>query len=388
MNTDNFTFLVIGLAQYLENVENGNRYPYPDIFRFSLNSVALMLGADYPKTMTGVLKLFSIPVTKWWTGDLPADFDREESLLEYGELSFEANAFLEHIFEDKSSVLQDSLLQIGIILDNRKFRAIFQLLSDKSKEDPDGAQKDYVTLRRFIIEHPYARLTEISRIFSQTKYIQTTDVTELYRKTNEIESRLEYRDSDGAKKLWLCPKCGPLYLKQGKLAGIKPSMCDRSCPQHQGGWQSISSSNQLMVLKQGIHLRVHLPGVPEIALFNWLEACREDHPNFLKGVYLWPRIDKYDLQIQFIDETWAVDVKDYQKPEKLGQTLTPIWREGELHWDKAFYVYPAFRETQRRDYGKIARLESGSRLTGIGIISDDYFKEQVMNKLASLKKRK
>jgi hypothetical protein len=53
-------------------------------------------------------------------------------------------------------------------------------LREKSLTDPEGAQNDYVTLRRFLIEHPYAQVTEISRAFSETNYINAADVGTLY----------------------------------------------------------------------------------------------------------------------------------------------------------------------------------------------------------------
>jgi hypothetical protein len=141
-------------------------------------------------------------------------------------------------------------------------------------------------------------------------------------------------------------------------------------------------------LRKGIHLRTYLPGIPELGLFHWLEECRQKHSEFIRSVSLWPRIDIYDLQIEFVDSVWAVDVKDHQEPHRLGLSLTGIYGEGELQWNRGFFVYPDYREKQRSDYGEAIRLAATSRLHRIEIVSEERFKEQVAAKLKSLKKGK
>jgi hypothetical protein len=384
LKTDFFPYLVIGLAKLLE--QPIRKYPYPDSLRYGLNHLSLSLRSKYPKTTDGLIHLFEQPLSQWWPGELPGLYDPNEPLVEYGELSFEALSYLENLYQQANAVFQDSLSMIEILLDNQKFKSLLVRLREKSVIDISGAQSNYVALRRFIIEHPYAMQQEISRTFSENKYILATEVSELYIKANELADVLKYPDSEGRQVFWLCEHCGPLRVKNGQLESLKRSVCDAHCPRHQGGWKPIMPSNQLSVLRKGVHLRTYLPGIPELNLFRWLEEYQLKHSKLITSVTLWPRIDMYDLQIKFVDATWAVDVKDHQKPHQLGKSLTGIYGEGDLHWDRGFYVYPNYREKQRRDYGEAIRLATDSRLQGIEIVSEEAFKEQVLGKLKSLKK--
>lgn len=386
MNTEVFPYLVIGLAEFLEREERS--YPHPDSLRYSLNNLSLALLSNYPKTMDGLIQLFMKPLEEWWPGEYPSDFEPGEALIDDGDLSFEAMTYLEKLSEQDNLSFRDSLSRIEMLIDNLKFRQLLELLRDRYLTDPNGAQSEYVLLRFFIIENPYSKLTDISRVFSQTEYINATKVNELYIETNQIAEILQYPDSDGRYLFWLCERCGPLRVNNGQLESIKPSACGKHCPRHQGGWKSFTPSRQLRVLRKGVHLRTHLPGIPEIVLFNWLEERQQQYPHLIKEISLWPGIDTYDLQIQFSDSIWAVDIKDYEKPHQLGCNLTGLYREGNLHWNKGFYVYPAYRERQRRDYGQAVRLEAGSRLKGIEIINTEVFKQRVLHKLDLLQKGK
>lgn len=386
MKTDDFPYLVIGLAEFLE--KRDRHYPYPDSLRYSLNKLSVVLLSDYPKTLDGLIQLFTKPLCTWWPGELPSEFEPNEPLIEDNEPSFEAMAYLERLSEQDNIRFQDSLSHIATVVDNRKFRQLLDRLRDISLTDLNGAQNDYITLRRFIIKHPYVLQRHISKVFSQTQYISTAEVSELYIKTNEIKDVLQYPNSDGHQFFWLCEHCGPLRVVHGQLESIKRSVCGKHCPRHQSGWKEVPPSNQLNVLRKGIHLRVHIPGIPELALFNCLEKYRQKYPKLIKDVLLWPRIDRYDLQIRFVDATWAIDIKDYEKPHQLARNLTNLFREGDLHWDKGFYVYPVYREKQHRNYGETVRLEARPFLKGIEIISDETFKGRVLHKLKSLKKGK
>lgn len=139
-----------------------------------------------------------------------------------------------------------------------------------------------------------------------------------------------------------------------------------------------------MVLRRGIHLRTHLPGIPELDLFDWLLSQQQKSPQFLQGVVLWPRIDMYDIQIKFVDSTWAIDVKNYRNPYRLGEQIKTLYGEGELQWDRGFYVYPGYRERQQVNYGEVARQQVAGSVSGIEIVSDDYLKGLVTEKIRML----
>ena len=198
---------------------------------------------------------------------------------------------------------------------------------------------------------------------------------------------MRFPDPDGHQVFWLCEHCGPLRVKRGQLESLKRSACENHCPRQVGGWKPIDPTSQLNILRKGIHLRTYLPGIPELTMFNWLEDCQQKHSKLILSVSLWPRIDMYDLQIKFVDSVWAIDIKDHQEPHRLGQSLTGIYGEGELQWNRGFFVYPDYREKQRKHYGETIRLAMTSPLPRIEVVSEERFKEQVTAKLKSLKKR-
>lgn len=382
MKAEIFPYLAIGLAKFFEKQDR--RYPYPDSLQYSLNNIALALSSKYPKTMKGLILLFEKPLNEWWSDELPNNFDPNMPLLEDGELSFELIAYLDKLSEQENGYFHDSLLQIELILDNQKFKHLLDHLREKSITDMSSAHSDYVILRRFIIEHPFALQREISQVFSQTNYLNVAQVQDLYVKTSQITDSLRYSNSDGDPKYWLCERCGPLRVKNGRLESIKSSLCEKNCPRNQNGWNAIQPSNQLGVLRKGIHLRVYMPGVPELSLFNWLDEYQRKNQKWIEGIILWPGVDSYDLQVKFIDSVWAVDIKDHQNPYRLGEGLTRIYREGNVHWDQGYYVYPDYREKQRPDYGEVVR--QASKTKGIHIVSEEVFKQKVISKLKSLKK--
>jgi hypothetical protein len=96
----------------------------------------------------------------------------------------------------------------------------------------------------------------------------------------------------------------------------------------------VTPTRQLRVLRKGIHIRTHLPGIPELQLFTWLQEQHQKYPQLLVDVVLWPRIDMYDIQLRFADAVWAIDVKDHHRPHLLGRYLTGLYREGSLYWDR------------------------------------------------------
>jgi hypothetical protein len=106
LNPEMFPYLVIGLAEWLE--QEMRRYPLPPLFQDSLNRLSLSLLFEYPQTMEGIIRLFSQPLAAWWRGDYPADFSLEEPLIEDGALSYEAMNYLDYLSEQDNLSYQDS----------------------------------------------------------------------------------------------------------------------------------------------------------------------------------------------------------------------------------------------------------------------------------------
>jgi hypothetical protein len=225
-----------------------------------------------------------------------------------------------------------------------------------------------------LIEHPYATTEQLRAAFWALHYLSAQEVGGLYGE-----------DLSPDQPCWLCEQCGPLTEQYGQLRGIKPSLCNDHRPElvhvRRVPWQ-----RGLRRITNGIHWRVCLPGIPEMRLFHQLQALRQQHPEQLCPVHLWPGIDRYDLQLRFADgAVWAVDLKYYPKPDALAPHLTPIYGEGNLRYDESFYVVPV-RCLARDNYLQIAREHATNLPASTYLISDIAFEQCVAEQIAHLQK--
>ncbi|BAB73674.1 hypothetical protein ACN23B_09855 [Anabaena sp. FACHB-709] len=374
MEISEFNSLVIGLAEF---VRRDGKYPYPELLRHGLNKLALELTAvPYPRTLNGLLVLLEKPVKTWYPRRfIPKEFDSDFGLLYEGGLSEEANRyFYEELLERTKLSESATATTQQIAIENLQFQRILARLQELYNNDsnPESVQREYVLLRRFLIENRYTTKAHIRKVFLKTKYIHIQEVGELYDEC-EIEE-----------PSWNCDRCGPLFKKYGKLRGIKPSVCNdhrQSLPYV----KKITWQHGLCRLKFGIHLRICLPGIPEIRLFEILAELQSKFPQQLCAIHLYPGIDRYDLQLCFCDQTtWAVDIKDYQSPYKLAPKLTPLFSEGDLRYHESFYVIPIERLQQTQNYLEILREQAAKLPSSIHLLSDAVFEKRVINKIESL----
>lgn len=382
MQNDVFPCFVIGLAKFLES---GQTYPVPDELAYSLNALSGAMLSNYPRTLRGLLELASHPLQSWWPNELPTDFDPEGELIYDGDLAMGAQEYLDQFQSDTNLPRGASLATLKTAVDNRLFHTILERLQQAALVDPVNAQSEYITLRRFIIEHPWTTTRDLLDVFGAMRIIRPEDVGTLYDEANLNNSVLLFTDEQGQTGYWNCDHCGPLRVRSGTLQPLKPSVCGPHCPRPHG-WRFVEPNRRTRVLKRGIQLRTHIPGIHELALYQFLLCIRDAYPSQLLEVQLWPGIDRYDLQVRFCDSVWAVDIKDYKDPYQLGRNLSHLYGEGSLKWDKGFYVYPSYREQQRPNYGQIVRREAGIVLGNVQVISDKQFQARVSQKVENLVK--
>ncbi|MEG4325441.1 restriction endonuclease-related protein [Microcoleus sp. herbarium5] len=374
--TEVFDYLVIGSKEYLERDQ---KYPYPDLLRHAMNSLALEIkpSIPFPKTMNGFLKLLEQPVKDWCPSSfLPKEFDRDFGLMDEGSLSEAANDYLAEVLLEKGGIPEYASASIKqLAIDNLKFTKILNKLREVYNDsDSELAQKEYLLVRSFLIENPYTTPSEIRKIFMRTKHISTEEVGELYEECQENQT------------YWYCGRCGLLTEKHGTLKGIKPSLCgnhhqDQSYV-HQFEWE-----RGLLRIKDGIHQRVCFPGIPELNLHSALEALKEQHPDYLHQVKLYPGLDRYDLQLRFSDGTvWAIDIKDVRDPYKLAKNIKPLYSEGSLRYDESFYVISDRCMANYPDYLEILRKEAKQLSNATHLVSEKSFKIRVNDKIAELQK--
>lgn len=368
-----FHCFLIGIVKLLKQ---DHSYPYPDFFRRACNQLALHVEAEkYPRTIAGLLRLFEQPITVWYPFQVPPTFDSEFGFMYEGRLSEEASRyFYSELLESASLSEAASDLTQQLASEHYQFQKLFSRLRENYLSDPEGVQQDYVLFRTFLIENPYTTVPVLRKTFSgrRMKYIDAQEAGGLY---DLCSDSMVY---------WNCDRCGPLTKKYQHLYGNKPSVCDDhrlSLP----FVHRMEGTKELLRIKRGIHLRICLPGIPELSLLRRLEEVAVGSCKHLRSVALYPGLDRYDLHLKFSDDAvWAIDVKDYRNPYKLAKKLPPIYGEGSLKYEIGFYVIPEARTRQYTNYIQIVR-ENSKLPSHIRIMDELQFESHVIKKINLLK---
>ncbi|MDJ0579331.1 hypothetical protein [Crocosphaera sp.] len=376
MSSSKFDYLLIGVKEYLHSKK---KYPYPDLLHQGMNNLSLEITktVSFPKTMRGFLKLLEEPVKDYLpTNWIPSEFDRDFGLLDMGSFSEEANDYLMEILLTKDGILQSfSTIFKQLEIDNQKFiRILNRLRKAYTEDEPEKAQEVYVKVRRFVIENQYATIEDIRKTFRRIEYVSIEEIGELYE---DCEENRDY---------WYCDRCGILTEKNGQLKGLKPRLCGNH-HQDLNYVHKVTSKNGLVRIKEGIRQRVCFPGMPELNLYSALEKLKTEHSEYLKDIRLYPGLDRYDIQLRFTDETvWAIDFKDVRNPYKLAKDLNGLYGEGNLRYDQSFYVISDRCVDIYPEYTKIVKEEAKKLPKQTQVVSDQFFQEQVMEKITQLQK--
>lgn len=364
--------------------QNRTGYPLPADLRYSLNFLAFYLGNNFPCTLEGLYNKTRQPLKDWWPLrelPVPIEFDQEAPLTTSDkELSEDAKDFLYDWAEETGVALSAGLTAKNSAGDNLVIKQLLENLREKympaSEKERQQIQTEYITIRRFIIQNPYVTSDELR----QLSYLR-------YTNSVEFAGKAYYYIDNHTKDYWQCENCGPLIEKSnGTFTGRKTSVCNDHADLTAKHIKKVAGAQNLRVLNQGLHLRVLIPGVPELRLYDWLLEIREKHPEQLPAVELWPGLDRYDLRLCFNDENWVVDVKDYRSPYSLGKKLTNIYGEGALAYQKSFYVFPAYR--LKANYREIALEQATNKPTATELLTDEEFKGRVETKIRQLTKKK
>jgi hypothetical protein len=375
LSADIFLFLAVGLARFLED---GKRYPYPPEFQKALHHLSFSLGEKYPKTITELLHLFSSkPLEDWWIGELPDGIDPRFELCFDDRLDEAITDYLIDQHIKGGSTLQD----LQIILDNQRIQNILLKLRDIYLSDPKGASQEYKAIREYLILHPWTNSIELRQeLRPHLHYFDPKQISDLfYLEAHTLPYLLHRPSSAQTASYWNCRICGPLYLKDNSLGSIKPSACLKRCPGPQG-WQPIDPQRYPLVLREGIHLRTHIPGITEIQLYQWFTQHLAPQHSSFQEIHLWPAVDRCDLFLIIRNHLLAIDVKDYRNPYALAKVIKRDQRDqipGLPDWKTWLYVYPAYRELQDPDYHHHL-LQACMPLPGnVTIMNDNQFKSYI-----------
>ncbi len=375
--TQLFNWLIVGL-QEASQLAKTKPWQYTQHLQRVVNMLSAMLTTRLPATATALRQLLNQPVRAWWPAQwpMPSGFDPVFGLLEGTLLSEEASAYYHHVLVDQAELISLADHGLRLALDNEDFRLLLAELRRKANEPAQAAiaQREYVTLRRFLIEHPITTEGAITAAFGSKWFVRAAQVGAMYEACRG--------------PLGHCQHCGPLLSQGGQLRGIRPSVCSDHLPD-QLTVKQVADAHDLRRLRPGIHWRVCFPGKPELDLYKTLETLRQQYPQLLASVELWPNLDQYDLRLVFQSgAVWAVDVKDQRDPSRLGTGLLPLNSYNGLAYTRGFYVIPD-RWLRHNATGYLRTVRDQAALPAhISVLGLQSFMELVQAELTRLAKKK
>lgn len=381
-----FNYLIVGLDKLQRQSE---QYPYPAELRLAMNNLAIILGDNYPKTFPTLFKLLHAPIGDWLpNAELPSPLEPESSLLYRGQLTDEADDYLtgkglQNIanFGDIQSI-QENQLMLNLLTEARQ---------QYENNDAIAVENDYATARQFLIENPITTRQALVQKLRFNAY--KSHIENMYDKVEDVQ-HLASKNGE----LLSCRECGPIHnVAFGQADSLKPTACKGRCPT-ETDWDTQAVTTNMFILKREIQKRTMIPGKAEIDLYKtMMKIMTRQKIQILKQVRLYPAVDRYDLQLRFEysnrdgemqEVVWAVDVKDYHKPQNLGNDIKPKLDEGigkvfpnflpNLKWHRAFYVVPDYREIANEGYCDILRGACESeRFNELNIITSNEFIKSV-----------
>lgn len=362
---DIFFYLVAGMRDYQQIQQTA----IPPSLRKALNQLAFH-SDNVPKTLYNLCRLCHTPIERWYPFPLPDNFDASQPLLYDGQLSEEAESFWPAWAEQVDLPLSSQPGLLQRTLESQLMRDLLQRL--RAMSDIQAAQAHYVQVRSFLIEHSCATGDQLRAC--------SRNVFQDLRLFFEPQPRLSLD------VLLVCDRYGLLEYRDGAWYGVKPDYCS----DHAGDSphvHAISNHSVLYRLKRAVHQRVFIPGRLELALFEFAEAAQDDYPDHLIQVERYPGLDAYDLRLTFqsgdTQEVWAIEAKDLAHPDWLALQIRPMYGEGELAYDRAFYVIPDERLDDEA-YRNRLEHEVGILPPKLHLVTLSAFKQQVTDKLVGL----
>jgi hypothetical protein len=350
--------LIVGLEAQREretSAWSGGRtgsYPFPDTLRTAWCALAFhgqtTVTAAVPVTLSGLLRRCRRPVGEWLpSAAIPANFPPNAPLLYPGpaiELSEAAAELLDDalfVGADSGELRLSDARSLARFLENRRFADLLRRL--RAQPWTPAVQRDYVRLRRFLIEHPCTTREAISGHFADASTLSPATVGALYM------------DCPPSEPVFQCDRCGMLRAVGGsahRLVGAKPALCNdhASDAPHV---RRIPYERGLCRVSPAINARVTLHGIAEVTLFDRLHTLRREKPDVIHAVEEWPGLDRYDLRVVFADgAAWAADVKEFAEPHHLAMELKPFGGGDieQTRFDRAFYVVPQRRLNTNPSY--------------------------------------
>lgn len=297
--------------------------PYPAPLQRGLNRLVLRCVRHQrqpPQSMMDLLNWCRQPLASWEL-DLPRGSVTEDETL----LDEELPTATCEAWARSGRDIEADLHEARLLLD------VMQVC--QRAQDPQA----YTAFRRMLIERPVLTAFEFQMILNEAQFDL---LVEHLRAAYQPAPRSAIDNGAWA----TCAICGNLLLRSSRRH-------ERICEDEQCRAQGRSAPSRILPLRDEVvwlrrDLRryVAAPGRTELRLAARLEGMG------LK-VELWPAFDQYDLRITFPHGTvWAIDVKDWRNPFLLARHVNRRPFPSNPPWDRAFFVFPDLRRSQRTDY--------------------------------------
>ena len=231
-----------------------------------------------------------------------------------------------------------------------------KMVRDECRGRGIEGQQDYVRFRRYLIENPVATQDDIDDCV--LKFFDLNNLPralkDLYRAVPEAAWNRDdclpvcrycgwTLDEDGTDLRCVFSVCNERYQRDGEVSGAETAQ-----------WPQ-KSGRSWMRLIYGIQRYTVLPGRPELELHMQLKNLGLDPK-------LWPEFDICDLSVKLPGNClWAVDVKDWAKPETLANSVVKDNQVYEiLSADKIWFVVPDHRLKTRPNSMNVLRQRQQS----------------------------
>ena len=207
-----------------------------------------------------------------------------------------------------------------------------------------GQQEDYVNIRRFIIENPITTEEQIDEFIRRNTEFNA-ELRKIYSMIKVFYEDIPYHVKHGD-EIKICKHCGWTIQEKNGITTCISNHCKAEDAHRDCVIKKVTPSTKR--LKQGAMRYLCFPGQPELALMKKLQKK--------KGIQveLWPYFDKYDIEVTFANEKWALDIKDYANPYHLIEKVT--YFEPSV-CSRSFMVIPKRRTKFHKGYKKILRAE-------------------------------
>lgn len=195
---------------------------------------------------------------------------------------------------------------------------------------------------------------------------------------NSYEKAPESYKKDG--KFYCCGHCGGLmYLNKDDQLKCENKHCAKQKKVPVPFVADIE--DEVLWLKKDLRYFIHRPGKVEVRLWERLKSLN------LKGVKLYPELDKYDLHLVFYDETvWAIDVKFWESAHNLAKkVIKPITRLKEEPYNESFFVFPDEIQSYGQEYLQEFRSYCSVPLKKSQVMFESEFIRKVIKKIESNK---